>query len=384
MQADAAARRLSDLNVEEDPGTTPGHDGMHVVLDGGQMRVRARRQAPTFGPPGGEECVGVIRTPFTELIGIEHPVVCAGMGGGHTGGELVGRVSEAGGLGVIGASFLPPQEVESMVRRAREITSKPIGINLLLHATQDRLDEVLDLEPLVLSTAWPRDDQDLAAIFAKAHERGIRVMHMVPRVEDGVRAAEAGADVIVAQGNEGGGHVGEIGTTVIVPQVVKSVAPIPVLAAGGLADGAGLAAALALGADGVLLGTRFLATDEAPVEVAYKEAIVASRGDDTIVTTVADTLSGRDWPGAWSRVRRTRFIEEWLGREPELRRRRDALWAVLEAAEESDPDYGVMWIGQSAGLVDSILPAGDVVRGIVAEAEEILRSHLPALLHERS
>jgi NAD(P)H-dependent flavin oxidoreductase YrpB (nitropropane dioxygenase family) len=306
------------------------------------------------------------------------------MGGGHTGGELVGRVSEAGGLGVIGASFLPPQEVESMVRRAREITSKPIGINLLLHATQDRLDEVLDLEPVVLSTAWPRDDQDLAAIFAKAHERGIRVMHMVPRVEDGVRAAEAGADVIVAQGNEGGGHVGEIGTTVIVPQVVKSVAPIPVLAAGGLADGAGLAAALALGADGVLLGTRFLATVEAPVEAAYKQAIVASRGDDTIVTTVADTLSGRDWPGAWSRVRRTRFIEEWLGREPELRRRRDAVWAVLEAAEDSDPDYGVMWIGQSAGLVDSILPAGDVVRGIVAEAEEILRSHLPAVLHERS
>jgi NAD(P)H-dependent flavin oxidoreductase YrpB (nitropropane dioxygenase family) len=328
--------------------------------------------------------VGVISTPFTELIGIEHPVVCAGMGGGHTGGELVGRVSEAGGLGVIGASFLPPQEVESMVRRAREITSKPIGINLLLHATQDRLDEVLDLEPVVLSTAWPRDDQDLAAIFAKAHKRGIRVMHMVPRVEDGVRAAEAGADVIVAQGNEGGGHVGEIGTTVIVPQVVKSVAPIPVLAAGGLADGAGLAAALALGADGVLLGTRFLATDEAPVEAAYKEAIVASRGDDTIVTTVADTLSGRDWPGAWSRVRRTRFIEEWLGREPELRRRRDAVWAVLEAAEDSDPDYGVMWIGQSAGLVDSILPAGDVVRGIVAEAEEILRSRLPALLRERS
>jgi NAD(P)H-dependent flavin oxidoreductase YrpB (nitropropane dioxygenase family) len=326
----------------------------------------------------------VIRTPFTELIGIEHPVVCAGMGGGHTGGELVGRVSEAGGLGVIGASFLPPQEVESMVRRAREITSKPIGINLLLHATQDRLDEVLDLEPVVLSTAWPRDDQDLAAIFAKAHERGIRVMHMVPRVEDGVRAAEAGADVIVAQGNEGGGHVGEIGTTVIVPQVVKSVAPIPVLAAGGLADGAGLAAALALGADGVLLGTRFLATVEAPVEAAYKQAIVASRGDDTIVTTVADTLSGRDWPGAWSRVRRTRFIEEWLGREPELRRRRDAVWAVLEAAEDSDPDYGVMWIGQSAGLVDSILPAGDVVRGIVAEAEEILRSRLPALLRERS
>ena len=328
--------------------------------------------------------VGVIRTPFTELIGIEHPVVSAGMGAGYTSGELVGRVSEAGGLGVIGASFLPPQELESIVRRAREITSKPIGINLLLHAQEDRLDEVLTAKPAVLSTAWQRDDQDLAAIFASAHESGIRVMHMVSRVEDAVRAAEDGADVIVAQGNEGGGHVGEIGTTVIVRQVVKAVAPLPVLAAGGFVDGAGLAAALALGADGLLLGTRFLASDEAPVEAAYKRAIVASRGDDTIVTTVADTLSGRDWPGAWGRVRRTRFIEEWLGREPELRRRRDAVWALLEAAEKSDPDFGLMWMGQSAGLVDSVLPAGEVVRQIVVEAEEILRSRLPSLLPDDS
>jgi NAD(P)H-dependent flavin oxidoreductase YrpB (nitropropane dioxygenase family) len=323
----------------------------------------------------------VIRTPFTELMGIGHPVVSAGMAG-HTSGELVGQVSEAGGLGVIGASFLPPQELERMVNRAREITSKPIGMNLLLYATEDRLEDVLAAEPAVLSTAWPRDDQDLGAIFAQAHERGIRVMHMVPRVEDAVIAADAAADVIVAQGNEGGGHIGEIGTAVVVRQVVKAVAPVPVLAAGGLVDGAGLAAALALGADGILLGTRFLATDEGPVEGSYKEAIVASNGDDTIVTTVADTLSGRDWPGAWARVRRTRFIQEWQGREPELRRRRDAVWQMLEAAEESDPDYGVMWFGQSAGLIDAILPAGEVVKQVVAEAEEILRSRLPALLHE--
>jgi nitronate monooxygenase len=116
------------------------------------------------------------------------------------------------------------------------------------------------------------------------------------------------------------------------------------------------------------------------VEAAYKEAIVASSGDDTVVTTVADTLSGRDWPGAWGRLRRTRFVEEWLGREPELRRRREAVWARLEEAEESDPDYGLMWIGQSAGLIDSILPAGEVVRRIVDEAEEILRSRLPLML----
>ena len=198
----------------------------------------------------------MIRTPFTDLLGIDHPVASAGMGGGHTSGDLVGRVSEAGGLGVIGASFVPPEDVAAMVDRVREITDKPIGINLLLHATEDRVDEVLGHKAAVFSTAWPRDDQDLAAIFARAHDRGAKVMHMTPTLADAERAAEAGADVIVAQGTEGGGHVGLMGTSVIVRQVAKAVAPVPVLAAGGVADGAGLAAALALGAAGVLLGTR--------------------------------------------------------------------------------------------------------------------------------
>jgi NAD(P)H-dependent flavin oxidoreductase YrpB (nitropropane dioxygenase family) len=319
----------------------------------------------------------MLRTRFTELVGVEHPVASAGMGGGATGGELVGAVSEAGGLGVIGASFLSPDETAELVRRARELTAKPIGVNLLLHATEQRVDEILALEPQVFSTAWPRDDQELAAIFAKAHDRGCRVMHMVPLTEDAVRAAEAGADVIVAQGNEGGGHIGELASSVIVRQVVKAVAPVPVLAAGGFVDGAGLAAALALGADGVLLGTRFLATDEAPVEQAYKDAIVASDGTDTVRTTLSDSLSGRDWPGAWVRLRRTRFVEQWLGREPELRRRREQLWQQVVDFQESNADDGLMWMGQSAGLIDSIRPAGEVVREIVAEAEEILRSRLP-------
>jgi NAD(P)H-dependent flavin oxidoreductase YrpB (nitropropane dioxygenase family) len=314
----------------------------------------------------------MLRTRFTEVIGVEHPVASAGMGGGATSGELVGAVSEAGGLGVLGASFVPPEDVADMVRTARERTSKPIGVNLLLHATEDRVDEVLALQPEVFSTAWPREDQDLAAIFAKAHERGCKVMHMVPLVEDAFRAADAGADVIVAQGNEGGGHIGEIASTVIVRQVVKAVSPVPVLAAGGFVDGAGLAAALALGADGVLLGTRFLATDEAPVEQAYKDAIVASDGTDTVMTTLSDSLSGRDWPGAWVRLKRTRFVEQWLGREPELRRRRAELWDEVAAFQESNADDGLMWIGQSAGLIDSVEPAGDVVRRIVAEAEEII------------
>jgi NAD(P)H-dependent flavin oxidoreductase YrpB (nitropropane dioxygenase family) len=323
----------------------------------------------------------VISTLFTELLGIEHPVVSAGMGGGHSNGELAAAVSEAGGLGIIGASFVPSEEVAGMVAGARETTAKPIGINLLLHATEDRIDEVLGYEPAVFSTAWARDDQDLSEIFGRAHDSGAKVMHMVAALPDAHRAAEAGADVIVAQGTEGGGHVGLIGTCVIVRQVAKAVAPIPVLAAGGVADGAGLAAALALGAAGVLLGTRFLATDEAPIGPYMKDAIVRSDGHDTVLTTIPDAFSGRDWPGAYDRVARTRFVERWLGREPDLRRHRNEVWKELEQADEAgDLDNMLVWMGQSAGLVESVLPAGAVVRDVVHEAEEILRTRLPGVL----
>ena len=317
----------------------------------------------------------VIETAFTRLVGIEHPVVCGGMGNGTSDGGLTGAVSEAGGLGVIGASGLSPDEVKKMVARTRELTAKPFGVNLLLFAAEDLLDAALAAKPAVLSTAWARQDQDLKAIFARAHESGAQVMHMVARLDEAERAAEAGADVIVAQGSEGGGHVGEIGTTVIVRLVAKALDPLPVIAAGGFGDGAGLASALALGAGGVLLGTTFLATQESPVPDWYKQAIVDSDGHDTVFTTVPDTLSGLDWPGAWGRALRTPMIEEWLGREPELRRRRAEVSAELAKAWESAPPYpGPLYVGQSAGLVDEVLPAGDVVRRIVAEAEEILRS----------
>ncbi len=317
----------------------------------------------------------MIRTAFTELVGIEHPVVCGGMGAGTSDGELAGRVSEAGGLGVIGASGLAPEDVGSHAARAREITSRPFGINLLLFAAEEMLDAVLELQPAVLSTAWPRDDQDLGAIFARAHDAGIKVMHMVPTLDDAKQAAAVGADVVVAQGTDGGGHIGEMGTTVLVRQAVKAVAPVPVLAAGGLADGAGLVSALALGADGILLGTRFLASNECPIPAWLKQAIVASDGHDTIRTTVPDTMTGQDWPGAWGRVLRTRLVEEWLGREPELRRRREEVLAHRAAMDGDEaPDRWVFWVGQSAGLIDDVVPAGEIVGRIVAEAEEILGS----------
>jgi NAD(P)H-dependent flavin oxidoreductase YrpB (nitropropane dioxygenase family) len=172
-----------------------------------------------------------------------------------------------------------------------------------------------------------------------------------------------------------------MGTMPLVPMVVGAVAPVPVLAAGGVADGRGLAAALALGADGVLLGTRFLATDEAPIAKGFKQAIVESDGHDTMVTDIPDVAHGQVWPGAYVRVRRNRFIEEWLGRGNELRRHRAEVSAQLrQAAQTGDPDRGAIMIGQTAGLIERVEPAADVVRLISGEAEAILRQRLPGLL----
>ena len=252
------------------------------------------------------------------------------MGGGAAARRLAGAVSEAGGLGVVGASWLSDEAMGAEVELARGGQSKPIGVNLLLFGNEQLVEPVLELEPAVFSTAWPRDDQDLGATFARAHERGAMVMHMVATLPDAVAAVEAGADVIVAQGTEGGGHVGEIGTTVLVRQVAKVVARSARARGGRLRGRSGLAAALALGAGGILLGTRFMATEEFAGSAFEKAAVVASDGHDTIVTSVLDTFSGRDWPGAWSRAARSRFVEEWLGREPELRRRREG---VLDACE---------------------------------------------------
>src|SRR5256714_700828 len=196
----------------------------------------------------------MIKTRFTELMGIDHPIVLAGMSG-PTSPELVAAVSNAGGLGIRGVSERTADLMPAAVEEVRRLTQGPFGLNqLLAFAEDDEIRALLDTKPAVYSTAWPRDNQDLKAIFASAHDRGVKVIHMVPTVADAVKAATAGADVIVAQGTDGGGHIGLIGTIAIVPQVVRAVAPVPVLAAGGITDGRGLAAMLALSADAVLVG----------------------------------------------------------------------------------------------------------------------------------
>lgn len=321
-----------------------------------------------------------IRTRATRLLEIDHPVALGGMAGATTP-ELVAAVSGAGGLGVLGVSGRRAGDVSALTAQIRERTRAPFGLNLLLfRSSPELLAAVLDEAPPVLSTAWPEARQDLGEVFARAHHAGSLVMHMVSTVGEAVAAEAAGADVIVAQGTEGGGHVGTMGSTVLVPMVARRVR-VPVLAAGGFADGAGLVAALALGAEGILLGTRFLATHEAPLHEAMKRAILESDGHDTLITEITDVAAGQVWPGAYARVKRNRLVADWIGREGELRRRREEVAERIDQArKEGDVDHAVVYTGQTAGLIDSLQPAGSVVDAIVGEAAGIIRARLAPTL----
>ncbi len=323
----------------------------------------------------------MLKTRVSDLLGVEHPVLLGGMST-HTTPEMVAGVSNAGGLGILGCAGMSPQAVARNAEEIRALSDRPFGMNLLLFMANDEaVSAVLAASPSVFSTAWGFPQADLAALFSRAHEGGATVSHMAATVAEAERAVEAGADVIVAQGTEGGGHVGVMGTMPLVRMVVNAVAPVPVVAAGGVADGAGLAAALALGAEGVLLGTRFLASPESPLSADKKQAILDSDGHNTALTEIPDLISGRVWPGAYARTTRNRLIEDWMGREGELRYRRAEVAALVQEAHQAgDPDNSVMYTGQTAGLINDIQPVSAIVRNIVAEAEAILRQRLPRML----
>jgi NAD(P)H-dependent flavin oxidoreductase YrpB (nitropropane dioxygenase family) len=323
----------------------------------------------------------MIHTRVCDLLGIVHPIILGGLGGA-TSAPLVAAVSNTGALGTLGTAGINGAQLRSEVEAIRRATNKPFGINhLLFEVDEERFSVTLETRPAVAAFAWAKPDQDLRSYFKRAHDAGCKVMHMAGEVTECLRAAEAGADVIVAQGTEAGGHVAWMASMPLVPMVVKAVAPLPVLAAGGIADGRGLAAALALGADGVLLGTRLMATDESPIHPNFKQAIVRSDGHDTVLTEIPDLASGRVWPGAMSRALRNGFIERWAGREWALRRdQREAAKAVLEARKNGDADNASLLIGQDAGLIDSIKPAGEIVASMVAEAEEIIKERLSKLV----
>lgn len=323
----------------------------------------------------------MIHTPVCDLLRIRHPIVLGGMSE-STSVPLVAAVSNAGGLGTLGMTNTPLEQIPKDISALREATEAPFAVNFLLFAAREHcIDAALDARPPVFSAAWARADQDLGTFFERAHDAGCRVMYMAGTVPEALRARSAGADVIVAQGTEAGGHVGWMATMAVLPMIVDAVSPTPVLAAGGIADGRGLAAALALGAQGALLGTRFLATKESPLHLKFKQAVLDSDGHDTVLTEIPDIARGNVWPGAMARARRNPFIERWAGREWELRARQSEVASALRRARNTgDAENASLLIGQDAGLIHDIPPAAEIVERIVREAEELLKTRLPNLV----
>jgi NAD(P)H-dependent flavin oxidoreductase YrpB (nitropropane dioxygenase family) len=324
----------------------------------------------------------MIRTPVCDLLDIEHPIALGGMGSASSP-AMTAAVSRAGGLGAMGCHYLTPEQVRERAEAARKETNKPFGLNFLLFdVREDAFAEALRFRPAVMQFAWARQEQDLKPFIERSHEAGCKVTYMVSTVKEAERAVKAGTDIIIAQGSESGGHVGWMGTMPFIPMVVDAVGDnVPVLAAGGFADGRGLVAALSLGAQGILLGTRFLASVESPLHPNFKQAIVDSDGHDTQLSEIPDIAAGQVWPGAMTRSRRNKFIERWAGREWYLRQNRAEAIAKLRAAREAgDVDEGPLSMGQDAGLIHDIPSAGELVRRIAAEAEEILARRLPKLL----
>jgi NAD(P)H-dependent flavin oxidoreductase YrpB (nitropropane dioxygenase family) len=323
----------------------------------------------------------MLRTLICDLLDIEHPIALGGMGSA-TNPALVAAVSRAGGLGALGCHYLSPEQIRAGTGAIRQETNNAFGLNFLLFDIhEDGFAAALALRPAVMQFAWSRPEQDLKPYFDRAHDAGCKITHMAGTVPEAERAVEAGADIIIAQGTEGGGHVGFMASMPLIPMVVDAVAPVPVLAAGGFADGRGLVAALALGADGILLGTRFLATVESPLHPNFKQAIVDSDGHDTQLSEIPDIAAGQVWPGAMTRSRRNRFIERWAGREWALRRDCVEARAGLQAARKAgDIDEGPLSMGQDAGLIHDIPSAAEIVRRVAQEAEEILSQRFPRLM----
>lgn len=325
-----------------------------------------------------------MRTRFTERFGLDHPVMSAPMAM-HSGGTLAGAVSAAGGLGSFGAIHPSkgPDWVKAEMAAIRAVTDRPFAVGYItafLPFAEHMYEAALEEKAPAVALSFG----DPGSWAERARDAGVAVMCQAQTLDDAARAVDAGADVLIAQGNEAGGHTGTMGLLPLLVALIRRYPEIPVLAAGGIADGRTLAAALMAGADGAWVGTAFLATPEAvEVHELNKQLIVDSDGGDTVFTRAYDIVSGLPWPdGIGERVRRNSFTDEWSDREAELRERRDELAADAAASFEGqpDPDIDSVLYGQSAGLVDAIRPAAEVLESMCADAERIIRERAAALL----
>ena len=322
----------------------------------------------------------MLRTRICELLGIEHPIISAPMAGSATA-TLAAAVSEAGGFGLIGAGLNPdPSWVKEQIQTARELTSRPFGVGFISSAPglENAMKVALDEKVAAVSHSFV----DPTSFIREAQAAGVKVLAQVQTIADARAAADAGADIITAQGSEAGGHTGHLGTLSFVLAVLDIAGDIPVVAAGGIADGRGLAAALLMGADAVWIGTRFVASPEWAGAEWNKGRVVAADADDTILTKVYDLASNAPFPLATGdRVLRNRFTDTWHGRESEIPARRGELQEeIATAAAAEDASIAPVRAANSSGLISSVEPAGDIVRRIVAEAENLLRNRPHALL----
>ncbi len=313
-----------------------------------------------------------MQTRLTDLLQIEHPVMLAGMGG-VSYSALVAAVSEAGGIGTLGAAPMSQEQMVEEMAAVRAATDKPFGVDLLaaLPASLTRSVELIIASGASLFVAGlgvPRD------IIGQLHDAGVIVASMCGKVRHAVAAVESGCDFVIAQGTEAGGHTGLIATMPLVPQIVDAVGDrIPVVAAGGIIDGRGLAAALALGADGVWIGTRFIASPEARTVAGYKERLLATGEDGTVITK---GYSGK--PMRAIRSKWTQHVEDnpdALKPFPEMMMEAMQQGVLHLGGDEStpvDPERECYPAGQGVGAINTLIPAGDIVRSIVAEAERTL------------
>jgi nitronate monooxygenase len=312
----------------------------------------------------------MIATRLTEMFDLQHPIVLAPMGS-VSGGQLAAAVSNAGGLGLVGGGYGDFGWLRVELAHARKETRRPWGVGLITWSV-DRavIEQVLRYEPHAVMLSFG-DPRPYAALIREK-------CRLICQVQDlaGARMAQgAGADIIVAQGTEAGGHGAGRATLPLVPAIVDAVAPTPVVAAGGIADGRGLAAALMLGAHGALIGTRFYASAEALGQVRAKQRIVAANGDETARTRVFDVVRKLDWPPAISgRALRNRFVQRWDGREGDLAAALPAESAAYhEAARQADYDTAVVWAGEAVDLIKEVEGAAALVARISAEASSQLR-----------
>jgi nitronate monooxygenase len=324
---------------------------------------------PDDGTPGGGAPLR-LTTPFCTRFGVVHPIMNAPMGGGDAPATLAAAVANGGGLGMIGGTTSGgvPWLVDQ-IHRSRDLTERPFGVGLLSQRPNARelMDAALDEGVRVVAHSFA----DPAPFVAPAHDAGAIVLCQVRSRDDARRAADVGADVIVAQGTEAGGHTGHTSTLALLPAVVDAVTPTPVVAAGGIADGRALAAVVTLGAEAAWIGTRFLATHESGINDAHKDAVIGAGVDDTVLSRAFDLVAGTAWPDdVAARAVRSAFSDEWADREDELRSRLTAL--TDQELESLRHDAQGLWAGEASTFVRGRESAVDIVGALAAEAARVL------------